>query len=102
MAHEKYPSVEHDGHTYKLNMTRAGLRAAEAQGFTVTEMSEKPFSALTHLFFASLFSGYKLNPGRVGAMLDDLLEQKAVDFQALYEDLVEAYTELFGSGESEK
>ena len=35
------------------------------------------------------------------AMLDDLLDSGEVEFSELFEELVEAYSELFGSGGSE-
>jgi hypothetical protein len=92
---------EHEGKTYETKMTRAGVRAAEAQGLTTTEISEKPFSALVYLFFASLYSAYKVNPNKAAVMLDDLLDSKEVTASDLFEELGEAYSELFGLGESE-
>jgi hypothetical protein len=93
-------TFEHEDKKYELKMTRAGIRAAEAQGMTVSELGEKPFSAIQMLFFAALYSGYKVNPNKAAAMLDDLLDSGDVDFSELFEELVEAYSELFGSGGS--
>ena len=92
---------EYEGKKYELKMTRAGIRAAEAQGMTVSEMGEKPFSAIQMLFFAALYSGYKVSPAKAASMLDDLLDEGDLEFNTLFEELVEAYTELFGSGGSE-
>lgn len=93
-------SFEHDGKTYELKMTRAGIRAAEAQGLRSSEMSEQPFTALYLLFYASLFSQYKLNPNKTNAILDELLDAETVKFDELFTELSEAYVELFGLGES--
>lgn len=94
-------TIEYEGKDYELKMTRAGIRAAEAQGMTVSEMGEKPFSAIQMLFFAALYSGYKVAPAKAANMLDDLLDSGEVEFSELFEELVEAYSELFGSGGSE-
>lgn len=99
--HEKITSFEYDGKTYELNMTRAGVRAAEAQGLLASEIADKGQSSAALLFFASLYSGYKVNPNKATAMLDDLLDDGTFDFDTLLTDLSEAYVQLFGSGESE-
>jgi hypothetical protein len=49
-------TFEHEGKNYELKMTRAGVRVAEAQGLSSSQIAEKPFSALALLFFASLYS----------------------------------------------
>jgi hypothetical protein len=92
----------YDGKDYQPKMTRAGVRAAEVQGLSASEIAEKPFSAINLLLFAALWSGYKLNANKVTAMLDDMLESGEVEFGDLFSQLSEAYVELFGSGESEK
>jgi len=97
----KITSVEYEGKTYELKLTRAGVRMAESQGLTTSLMSEKPFSAIGLLFFASLYSRYKMNPNKAVSMLDSLLDSGAVKSEELFEELAEAYSELFGSGESE-
>ena len=94
-------TIEYEGKDYELKMTRAGIRAAESQGMTVSEMGEKPFSAIQMLFFAALYSGYKVAPAKAANMLDDLLDSGEVEFSELFEEFVEAYSELFGSGGSE-
>lgn len=93
-------TFDHEGKEYQLNMTRAGIRAAEANGLNASEIAEKPFSAIVGLFFASLYSRYKVNPNKAAKMLDDLLDSGQIKFEALFEELSEAYTELFGLGES--
>jgi hypothetical protein len=95
-------SFEHDGKTYALKMTRAGVRAAEAQGLSASQIADKPQSSLTLLFFAALFSQYKLNPNKASSMLDDLLDSGEVKFEELFEELSEEYVELFGLGESKE
>lgn len=85
---------------YELKLTRAGVRDAEAQGLTISMMSEKPFMAADLLFYAAL-SRYKVPPYKASAMLDHLLEDGEVDFKDLYGELSSAYAELFGLGESE-
>ena len=94
-------SFEYDGKEYELKMTRAGIRAAEAQGLSTSEITEKPFQAIGYLFFASLYSHYKVNPNKAATMLDDLLDDETFEFTTLFGELSEAYTELFGSGGSE-
>ena len=94
-------TITYQGKDYELTMTRAGVRAAEDQGMRVSELTEKPFSALSMLFFASLYSKYKVTPAKASAMLDQLLEDEEVDFSDLFTELAEAYGELFGSGGSE-
>jgi hypothetical protein len=91
----------HEGKDYTLQMTRAGIRAAEANGLNASEIAEKPFSAIVGLFFASLYSRYKVNPNKAASMLDSLLDDGQVTFEKLFEELSEAYTELFGLGGSE-
>jgi hypothetical protein len=94
-------TFEHGGKNYELKMTRAGVRVAEAQGLSSSEMTEKPFSALNLLFFASLYSDYKVPPNKAAAMLDDLLDSGTVEFKDLFEELSEAYVDLFGLGGSD-
>lgn len=94
-------SVEHEGKTYELNMTRAGVRAAEAAGLTTGDLTEKPQSSIALLFFAALYSRYKMNPNKAAAILDDVLDSGEVEFSELFESLANQYTELFASGESE-
>lgn len=92
-------SIEHEGKTYALHMTRAGIRAAEAQGLSSSQIADKPFTALTLLVFAALYSAYKLNLNKVEKIMDDVLEPAGtVSFSDLLTELSEAYVELFGSG----
>lgn len=95
-------SVEHEGKTYELKMTRAGVRAAEGQGLDMGEIQGKPQSAIALMFFAALFSQYKFNPNKAATMLDDLLDSGDVAFEDLFESLSEQYSELFGLGESKE
>jgi hypothetical protein len=95
-------TFEHEGKDYELCLTRGGIRVAESQGFVTSDLDQKPTTALGHLFFASLYSRYKIAPKRAVDMLDDLLDDGTFDFTALFVELAEAYNELFGSGESEK
>lgn len=92
-------SFENEGTTYEMKMTRAGVRAAEAQGLSVSEISEKPFSAIYLMFFASLYH-LRVSPQKATAMLDTLLDSGLVKFGDLYAELSEAYTGLFDLGES--
>ena len=91
-------SFEYEGKEYSLKMTRAGIRAAEAQGLSSSEIAEKPFSALNLLFFASLFSEYKVNPNKAATMLDAALDSEALEFGTLFEELSTEYVNLFGLG----
>lgn len=93
-------SFSYEDKEYQLQMTRAGIRAAEANGLNASEIAEKPFSAIVGLFFASLYSRYKVNPNKAASMLDHLLDSGEVSFEKLFEELSEAYTELFGLGGS--
>jgi len=95
-------SVDYEGNTYDLSLTRAGVRAAEAQGLSSSEIADKPFSALNLLFFAALYSKYKMNPNKSGAMLDALLDAGTVTFEELFTELSEAYVELFNLGGSKE
>lgn len=94
-------SFEYEGTQYDLSMTRAGVRAAEQNGLTTSEMTEKPFSAIVGLFFAALYSRYKVNPSKAANMLDHVLDSKQMEFAELFEELAEEYGELFGSGGSD-
>lgn len=94
-------TFDYEGKTYELKMTRAGIRAAEAQGLEASQIAEKPFSALGLLFFASLF-GERVAPAKAEVMLDSLLDAGTVTFESLFEELSEAYVGLFGSGGSDK
>ena len=91
----------HDGKTYHPKMTRAGVRAAEEQGLSTSQMTDKPFTALNLLFFAALYSGYKVNPGKAAAILDDRMDSGEIEFESTFEELATAYSELFSSGGSE-
>lgn len=91
----------YDDRDYELKMTRAGASDAEAQGLTTSMISEKPFMAANLLFFAAL-ARYKVSPRKAANILDDLLDRGEVEFKDLYEELSNAYVELFGLGESEK
>ena len=93
-------SFEYEGKTYELKMTRAGVRAAEHLGLSMAEMTDKPQSSLALLFFASLFSTYKINPGKSDTMLDSLLDSGDLKFDTLFEELSEEYSDLFGLAES--
>jgi hypothetical protein len=93
-------TFEYDGKDYELKMTRAGIRAAEAQGLSSSEIAEKPFSALNLLFFAALYN-YKINPNKAATMLDTLMDDGTVEFKGLFEELSEAYVDLFGLGGSD-
>ena len=95
-------SFKHDGKSYEPKMTRAGVRDAEAQGLMASQMAEKPQSSIGLLFFASLTSRYKINPNKAVAMLDDLLDDGTFKFESLFEEMANAYSDLFGSGEPEK
>ena len=91
---------EYEDKTYELSMTRAGVRAAEAQGLRTSQFTETPFTALDLLFFASLYK-YKVSPAKSSTMLEDLLNDGTFKFEKLFEELADAYAGLFGSGESE-
>lgn len=93
-------SFEYEGKTYELNMTRAGVRVAESAGLVAQDIADKPFTSFGLLFFAALYSQYKVNPNKAATMLDALLDAGTVDFTELFEELSEAYTALFGLGES--
>ena len=89
-------TFEYDGKEYELTMTRAGLRAAEAAGLETSKLADKPQTAIGLLFFAALFSQYKVSPGKAVTMLDELLDSGALEFEPLFEELAEEYSELFG------
>lgn len=92
----------HDGKDYQPKMTRAGVRAAEAQGLAASEIAEKPFTAAPMLMFAALYSAYKLPLHKVESMFDDLIDAGELDFKDTFEELSEDYVGLFSSGESTK
>ena len=56
-------TFDYDNKTYTFNMTRAGVRAAEAAGLVASEIAEKPQSALGLLFYAALYSTYSIHGG---------------------------------------
>lgn len=90
----------YDGKDYEMSMTRAGVRAAEAQGLSSSQITEKPFSAIGLLFFAALYSGYKVTPAKAVAMQDALFESGDLEFGEVFKELAEEYSNLFGLGES--
>lgn len=87
---------------YELKMTRAGASEAEAQGLTMSMLSEKPFTAANLMFYAALTPRYHVSPRKATTMLEDLLDRGEVEFKDIYEELSSAYADLFGLGESEK
>ena len=93
-------TFEYEGKDYELKLTRAGIRAAEAAGLSTSELGDKPFSAVSLLFFAALHS-YRVNYAKATKMLDELLDAETVTFEELFTELAEAYNELFGLGGSE-
>lgn len=93
-------TFECEGKTYELKLTRAGVRAAEALGLTTSEMVEKPFSAVVMLFYAALYT-QRVNPKQAEKMFDACVADGTFEQAAVYEELVVAYNELFGLGESE-
>lgn len=94
-------TIEHDGKTYDLKVTRAGARAAEAAGLSASEIGEKPFSSVGLLFYAALYSQYRVSPAKAVSMLDDLLDSGEVKLDEILEELSNDYAALFGLGESE-
>ena len=92
---------EYEGKEYELLLTRAGVRAAEAQGMKLSDIGEQPFTGASHLFFAALYSKHKVNPAKAATMLDTLLDSGELTLGGLLEELTEAYNELFGSSESD-
>jgi hypothetical protein len=93
-------TFKYEGKDYTLSMTRAGVRAAEAQGLSSSQITDKPFSAIGLLFFAALYSAYKVTPAKAVDMLDSLIDDKALDFGEVFKELAEEYSNLFGLGES--
>ena len=95
--------VEYKGETYETKMTRAGVRAAEAAGLSAQDIASKPFSSLPLLLFAGLFSVVKggFNPNKANDILDKMLDDGDTTVGDALQELTEAYSELFDSGESE-
>jgi hypothetical protein len=79
-------------------MTRAGIRSAESQGLSLSDVDSKPMLMLSWLFYAALFSDYKVSPQRAFDLLDAALDAGAVDYAELAEDLVSQYQDLFTRG----
>jgi len=95
-------SFEYDGNSYELGLTRSGVRSAEEQGLSTSQITEKPFSALSLLFYAGLYSKYHTSLKKATNMLDTLLDNKEIAFDEVLTELSDAYVSLFGLGESEE
>lgn len=93
-------TFELDGKEYELKMTRAGIREAENLGLDAANITAKPQSSLALMFFAALYSRYRVSPNKAASMLDDLLDSGEYEFVDLFETLSEQYAQLLQSGES--
>lgn len=93
-------TFEYDGKTYELKMTRAAARDAEDKGLTLNTLEQKPFVAISLLFYAALYK-YKITPSKAANMLDELLDSGKIDFTELFETLTTEYVALLGLGEPE-
>lgn len=95
-------SFTYDDNEYEIGLTRAGVRSAEEQGLSTSQITEKPFSALSLLFYAGLYSKYHTSLKKATSMLDKLLDDKSIEFDKLLTELSDEYVALFGLGESEE
>lgn len=88
---------EINGKTYNFKMTRKGIRAAEAAGMHISEMSETPMSALSYLWYAALYASHPMPIKKTDELLDAYLDGKGCNetIQSLLEDLMNGYSEIF-------
>lgn len=88
---------EINGTVYKFKMTRKGIRAAEAAGMHISEMSETPMSALSYLWYAAMYAAHPMTIKKTDELLDTYLDSKGCKetIQGLLEDLMNGYSEIF-------
>lgn len=93
--------VTFDGKEYELGITRAGVRAAEAEGLALNAVADKPQTSLDLLFYAALFGKHRMTFSKAQSILDSCLDSGELKFGEITSELTDEYIALFGLGESE-
>lgn len=88
---------EINGKTYKFKMTRKGIRAAEAQGFRISTVSDAPMSGFSYLWYASLYAAHPMAFDKACDLLDSYLDDPTCgeSVSDLLNELVEEYGKIF-------
>lgn len=78
-----------EGKDYTLEYTRNTIRTMESQGFTLSQVSDKPISVLPALFKGAFLAHHKFLKAEV---IDKIFAQMT-DREHLFETLAEMYNE---------
>ena len=89
-------SVELDGHTYNLRLTRRGVRTAEGMGLDMAEVQKRPMSQLPLMFVALAVSerDNRMSYAKAEKLVDELLDSGQMNFVEFVEFFGECYSEL--------
>lgn len=79
----------HEGTDYTLEFTRNTIRTMESQGFTLSQVADKPISILPALFKGAFLAHHKF----VKAEVIDKIFAKMTNREKLFELLAEMYNE---------
>ncbi|WAX16246.1 hypothetical protein EL753P1_00024 [Eggerthella phage EL753P1] len=82
---------------YTFRMTRAGIRAAERAGMSMSDIGAKPMESLYFLWYAALYAEHPMVLKKSDALLDDYLDSADCpeSFDDLFGDLAEQYAGVF-------
>lgn len=78
-----------EGKDYTLEFTRNSIKAMESQGFTLSQVSDKPISVLPALFKGAFIAHHKFLKQEV----IDSIFAKMTNRESLFETLAEMYNE---------
>lgn len=78
-----------EGSDYTLEFTRNTIRTMENQGFTLSQVADKPISVLPALFRGAFLAHHKF----VKAEVIDKIFARMTDREKLFETLAEMYNE---------
>lgn len=78
-----------EGNDYTLEFTRNTIRTMESQGFTLSQVSDKPISVLPALFRGAFLAHHKF----IKAEVVDKIFAKMTDREKLFETLADMYNE---------
>lgn len=78
-----------EGKDYTLEFTRNSIKTMESQGFTLSQVADKPISVLPALFRGAFLANHKF----VKAEVIDKIFARMTDREKLFETLAEMYNE---------
>ena len=92
-------TIELDGKSYTLMMTRASLRKAEELGLNVNKLVDNPNTQITYLFLAALWGGGTTVSVKRGIEIADAYFDSVDDMATAMLDFVEMYSSVFPTRE---